>query len=390
MKDYFRCVLKLGVLNEMLTQLFDEAILRACEPVNLYEINNRFRVRNGYIEAAHDNVFRNAPWALIEMFTLMAQHDFIVGVRASTIRLVHGSRRLIGTELRRDPRANRLFLQLLGSPYRVATQLDRMKRYGVLGRFIPEFGRIVGQTQHDLFHVYSVDSHTIRVVRNMRMFLLPRAREDFPTAAHAIKRLPRPELLYIAGLYHDIAKGRGGDHSNLGAADAIEFCRRLELSPREGNLVAWLVQNHLVMSATAQRKDISDPEVIIAFARLVSDQVHLDYLYTLTVADINATNPKLWNSWKCRACCTRSTSRREARAATRPREPDGPATSCIARDPAAAARELLAGRGLAPARAEALWAHMGADYFLRETAATSPGTPRRSWRAPTAGQPRWC
>ncbi len=366
MKDYFRCVLKLGVLNEMLTQLFDEAILRACEPVNLYEINNRFRVRNGYIEAAHDNVFRNAPWALIEMFTLMAQHDFIVGVRASTIRLVHGSRRLIGAELRRDPRANRLFLQLLGSPYRVATQLDRMKRYGVLGRFIPEFGRIVGQTQHDLFHVYSVDSHTIRVVRNMRMFLLPRAREDFPTAAHAIKRLPRPELLYIAGLYHDIAKGRGGDHSNLGAADAIEFCRRLELSPREGNLVAWLVQNHLVMSATAQRKDISDPEVIIAFARLVSDQVHLDYLYTLTVADINATNPTLWNSW--RASLLHSLYVQTKRALRRGLENPMDRGERIA-ETRAAALGLLAGHGIAPARAGALWAHMGSDYFLRETAA---------------------
>ena len=168
MKDYFRWVLKLGVLNEMLTQLFDEAILRACEPVNIYELNPRFRVCNGYIEATSDTVFRVTPYALIEIFVLMAQHQFIVGVRATTMRLIHQQQRMIDDGLRHDARANRLFLQLLGSPWRVATQLDRMKRYGVLGRFIPEFGRIIGQTQHDLFHVYSVDSHTIRVVRNMR------------------------------------------------------------------------------------------------------------------------------------------------------------------------------------------------------------------------------
>jgi len=366
MKDYFRCVLRLGVLNEMLTQLFDEAILRACEPVDVYELNVRFRVRNGYIEAAHDNVFRNAPCALLEIFLLMAQNDYIVGVRASTIRLINHSRRLIDAELRRDARANRLFLQLLGAPYRVATQLDRMKRYGVLGRFVPEFGRVIGQTQHDLFHVYSVDSHTIRVVRNMRKFLLPTSRAEFPTAAHAMKRLPRHELLYLAGLFHDIAKGRGGDHSELGAADAYDFCRRLELSPREANLVAWLVRNHLVMSTTAQRKDISDPEVIGAFAQLVSDQVHLDYLYTLTVADINATNPTLWNSW--RASLLHSLYVQTKRALRRGLENPVDRGERIA-ETRAAALGLLEGRGLAVGRVNGLWAQMGADYFLRETAA---------------------
>ncbi len=365
MKDYFRWVLRLGVLNEMLTQLFDEAILRACEPVDIYEINQRFRVRNGYLEVAHDNVFRHSPWALIEMFTLMAQNDFITAPRASTIRLVHQSRRLIDDALRRDPLANRLFLQLLASPWRVATQLDRMKRYGVLGRFVPEFGRIIGQTQHDLFHVYSVDSHTIRVVRNMRMFLLPRAREEFPTAAHAIKRLPRPELLYLAGLFHDIAKGRGGDHSELGALDAAAFCRRLELSPRETNLVAWLVRNHLQMSTTAQRKDISDPEVIETFARLVADQMHLDHLYTLTVADITATNPTLWNSW--RASLLHSLYVQTKRALRRGLENPPDRGERIA-ETRAAAQNLLEGRGVQPQRVEALWAQMGPDYFLRETA----------------------
>jgi [protein-PII] uridylyltransferase len=366
MKDYFRWVLKLGVLNEMLTQLFDEAILRACEPVNLYEINNRFRVCNGYLEVTHDNVFRDAPYALIEMFVLMAQHDFILGARAATIRLVHQNRRRIDSAYRRDQRANRLFLQLLGSPYRVATQLDRMKRYGVLGRFIPEFGRIIGQTQHDLFHVYSVDSHTIRVVRNMRRFYLPESREQFPTAAFAAQRLPRPEVLYLAGLFHDIAKGRGGDHSTLGASDAVAFCRRIGLSQREANLVAWLVQNHLVMSTTAQRQDISDPEVINAFAGLVSDQVHLDYLYTLTVADINATNPTLWNSW--RASLLHALYVQTKRALRRGLEHPVDSGELLA-ETRATAETMLRERGVDMQRAAALWQHMGTDYFLRETAA---------------------
>ncbi|MFM7783757.1 MAG: [protein-PII] uridylyltransferase, partial [Gammaproteobacteria bacterium] len=352
MKDYFRWVLKLGVLNEMLVQLFDEAILRACEPVKLYELNQRFRVRNGYIEAAHDRVFRDAPWALVEVFTLIAQHEFINGVRASTIRLIHQERRLIDTAFRAEPRANRLFLQLLGSPYRVATQLDRMKRYGVLGRFIPEFGRIIGQTQHDLFHVYSVDSHTLRVVRNMRRLLLPEAREKFPSASFAARRLARPELLYLAGLFHDIAKGRGGDHSELGASDAHAFCLRLGLSVREANLVAWLVRNHLVMSTTAQRRDTSDPEVILEFARLVSDQPRLDHLYALTVADINATNPTLWNSW--RASLLHGLYVETKRALRRGLENQVDASEKIT-ETRASALSLLAARGVDESAALSLW-----------------------------------
>ncbi len=366
MKDYFRCVLRLGVLNEMLTQLFDEAILRAGEPAEVREINLRFRTCNGYIEVTHDAVFREEPRALIEMFALMAQNEFIEGVRATTIRLVSHSGHLIDDTLRSDPLASQLFLQLLAAPWHLSLPLECMKRYGVLGRFIPEFGRIIGQTQHDLFHVYSVDSHTIRVVSNMRMFLQPDAREEFPIAAHAMKRIPRPELLYLAGLFHDIAKGRGGDHSKLGALDAAAFCQRLGLSPRETRLVAWLVRNHLEMSATAQRKDISDPGVIETFAHLVSDQLHLDHLYTLTVADIMATNPTLWNSWRASLLHTLyvQTKRTLRRGLENPMDRG----ECIA-ETRAAARALLENDGISTQRIDALWAHMGSDYFLRETAA---------------------
>ncbi|MFM7273544.1 MAG: ACT domain-containing protein, partial [Gammaproteobacteria bacterium] len=257
-------------------------------------------------------------------------------------------------------------VELRGHAVGRAQQLDRMKRYGVLGRFIPEFGRIIGQTQHDLFHVYSVDSHTLRVVRNMRRLLLPEAREKFPSASFAARRLARPELLYLAGLFHAIAKGRGGDHSELGASDAHAFCLRLGLSVREANLVAWLVRNHLVMSTTAQRRDTSDPEVILEFARLVSDQPRLDHLYALTVADINATNPTLWNSW--RASLLHGLYVETKRALRRGLENPVDASEKIT-ETRASALSLLAARGVDESAALSLWSRLGDGYLLRESAA---------------------
>ena len=163
----------------------------------------------------------------------------------------------------------------------MSLQLSRMARYGVLGLYLPEFGRITGQMQHDLFHIYTVDAHTLQVVENMRKFRLPEAADSFPIAAHIFKNLPKVELLYIAGLYHDIAKGRGGDHSELGKTDAINFCARHKLSEWDTSLVSWLVENHLLMSMTAQRKDTNDHNVIKDFAEQMGDKLHLDYLYTM-------------------------------------------------------------------------------------------------------------
>ena len=178
-------------------------------------------------------------------------------------------------------------MQLLRSPHALFSQLRRMKRYGILGKYLPEFGNIIGMMQYDLFHIYTVDAHTLLVIKNMRRLRYEDLREDLPLASEVFYRLPKPELLYASGLYHDIAKGRGGDHSELGADDAIAFCQRHGLTAWDGKLVAWLVRNHLTMSVTAQRKDISDPDVVYDFARKVGDLVHLDYLYVLTVADIN-------------------------------------------------------------------------------------------------------
>ena len=298
MQDYYRTAHDLSAANELLLQHFDEAIIRSTEKAKIQPINERFRVHNNYLEVTSEEVFQNHPPALLEMFVILGANEEIEGVRAETIRLVRRQVNLIDDDFRNNSDATRHFMELLGTANHLFTQLQRMARYGILGAYLPEFEKIIGQMQFDLFHVYTVDAHTLQVVRNMRRFRYKSEEQKFPIAAHIHHRLPKVELLYVAGLYHDIAKGQGGDHSKLGVAYARSFCERHGLGKWDTNLVGWLVENHLVMSTTAQRKDIQDPLVIHEFALLVGDQVRLDYLYALTVADINATNPTLWNSWR--------------------------------------------------------------------------------------------
>lgn len=298
MKQYYCTVLELNRLNEMLLQLFDEVILNEGETVKSTRINNRFKSRNGYIELTDDKTLRRYPFAILEIFLILQQHPELKGVRAETIRLIRSHRHLIDDNFRNDLRCQSLFMEIFRQPHGLTHELRRMNRYGVLAAYLPVFSNIVGQMQHDLFHVYTVDEHTMFVVRNLRRFTVPEFAHEFPLCSKIINRIPKQELLYIAGFFHDIAKGRGGDHSQLGATDAIEFCEQHGLSRYDTSLVAWLIRNHLTMSTTAQRKDISDPEIINQFASMAGSQDRLDYLYLLTVADIRATSPGLWNSWK--------------------------------------------------------------------------------------------
>ena len=245
-------------------------------------------------------MFARYPSALLELFVLLQQHPELRGVRAETIRLIGTHVSLIDEEFRQNPRHHRLFMEILCAPVGVTHELRRMNLYGVLGRYIPAFGRVVGRMQYDLFHAYTVDAHTLFVVSNLRRFAMPKFNHEFPALSQIMQSLPRQELAYLAALFHDIAKGRGGDHSELGAVDAEAFCLEQGLGRYEARLVAWLVRNHLILSITSQKKDISDPDIIHDFARRVGDQAHLDYLYVLTVADVRGTNPKLWNAWKAR------------------------------------------------------------------------------------------
>ena len=298
MQECYRAIMQVQELSDVLLQHFDEAILRAKEKTKPVPLNARFHVTNNYIEVTNPQVFIRAPFALIEVFQLMAYNRDIKGVRASTIRLIRSHRHLIDDNFRADIRNTSLFMDLLKAPSGIMTQLQRMRRYGILGRYLPEFGRIIGQMQHDLYHIYTVDAHTLLLLQYVRRIYLGDETDRFPIASQVIRRLPKIELLYIACLYHDIAKGRGGDHSELGAVDAEAFCDRHQLPAWDKELVAWLVKSHLLMSMTAQSMDISDPAVVQEFAAAMSDQVHLDYLFILTIADINATNPSLWNSWR--------------------------------------------------------------------------------------------
>lgn len=297
MQRYYRTVMQLERLNERLLQLFQEELLFS-HGDTVQDLDGEFRVRHGYLETRDENVFLRRPAALMEMFTLLARHEELRGVSAATIRLVRDNLYLVDDEFRNDPEVNAHFLELLRQPEGVYTQLQRMNRYGLLAEYIPAFGNIVGRMQYDLFHVYTVDQHTLFMVRNLRRFAYGKYREIFPHVQPVFQGLEHPELLYLTALFHDIAKGRGGDHSQLGAVDAREFCQRLGLEPADTELIAWLVQQHLLMSQTAQRKDLADPATIQDFAAIVGNMRYLDNLYLLTVADIAATNPKLWNAWK--------------------------------------------------------------------------------------------
>ncbi len=361
MQRYYRTIKELGRLNEMLLQLFQEAILYANDPGAPVPIDKRFQARKGFLEVVRTDTFRRYPFALLELFLLMQQHPELKGVRASTIRLIRDHTHLIDEKFRADIRARSLFMEILRQPRGVSHELHRMSRYGVLAAYLPAFGRVVGRMQYDLFHVYTVDEHSLFVVRNLRRFTVARYRDEFPFCSDLIQGIAKPELLYIGGLFHDLGKGRGGDHSELGAEDARQFCLDHGLSRYDAELVAWLVRNHLLMSMTAQRRDTSDPDVINEFAAAVGDRMHLDYLYLLTVADIRATNPELWNSWRDALLLELYSAARYAleRGLERPIEQEE-----TIRETQKEARELLGDSGLSAEQIDTLWANPSADYFL--------------------------
>ncbi|MCH7834159.1 MAG: [protein-PII] uridylyltransferase [Proteobacteria bacterium] len=361
MQRYYRTVMDLSRLNEMLLQLFEEAILMdpsaAPEP-----LNDRFQVKNGFLQTVNDQVFVDNPSALLELFLLLQQNPQVRGVSAYTIGLIRRNLHLIDEEFRQSPRNHRLFLAILSAPEGVTHELRRMNLYGVLGLYIPAFGRIVGRMQYDLFHAYTVDEHSLFVVSNLRRFALSRFDHEYPQCSRIMQAFDKPEIAYIGGLFHDIAKGRGGDHSELGAVDAESFCLEHGMGQYDARTVAWLVRHHLILSTTAQKKDIGDPDVINEFAAIVGDQLHLDHLYVLTVADVRGTNPKLWNSWKASLFrdLYKLTSRALRRGLANPI--DREQLILEARDEA---RRLLSESGISAERIDEAWRLLNDNYFLR-------------------------
>ena len=303
-------------------------------------------------------LFEREPGKMLEAFIRLQRDRGIANLSAGALRAISRSLPRIGRSFREDPENRKRFLEIIRGD-RLTWTLRRMSRYGVLGRYIPAFGRITGQMQHDLFHVYTVDEHILMVIRNLRRFAIPRFDHEYPFLSSLMQEFDTPEILHLAALFHDIAKGRGGDHSTLGARDAERFCRAHGLKKTDARLVAWLVEHHLVMSSTAQKQDLSDPEVISDFATLVGDERTLTALYILTVADIRGTSPKVWNAWKGKLLedLFRSTRR------------------ILRGDTAYAARAIEAKKAEAlrslrhyvedPHAHEPLWKHLGEDYFQR-------------------------
>ena len=361
MQGYYRTAKAVTQLNTILLQNLEARLLPEPEHAPR-RLNERFRVRGELLEIVDEDLFEREPTSLLESFLLMMQHPELRGMTAPTLRALWRARRRIDAKFRRDPRARLLFLHILQQPRGIVHEFRRMNQYGILGRYLPEFGRIVGQMQHDLFHVYTVDQHILMVIRNLRRFTMPELAHEFPLCSELMSGFERRWLLYVAALYHDIAKGRGADHSELGAQDVRRFCRTHGLSSQDIDLVAFLVEHHLAMSSVAQKQDVHDPEVVRAFAERVGSERRLVALYILTVADIRGTSPKVWNAWKAKLL--EDLFRATRRVLTG--EP-------LARDAALAEKQAEAARllrlyALSDNVKDRLWAQLDITYFLRHDA----------------------
>lgn len=297
MQAYYKTAKSVLLLNTILIEQL-RVLVHPETSVDTEPLEGPFVRQGDLLGTIPDDLLEQNPDQIFEGFLMLQRHPHLRGFTPTALRAVWRGKNHINAAFRANPDNQQRFMEILRQPLRTADVLRRMNYYDVLGRYIPVFGRIVGQMQHDLFHVYTVDEHILRVLRNIRRFAIPQYDHEFPFCSMLMRQFDRVDLLYLAALFHDIAKGRGGDHSVLGCSDARYFCRRHGLSRADSAFVAWLVEHHLQMSAVAQKQDLSDPEVIGRFAELMGDQRHLTALYLLTVADVRGTSPKVWNAWK--------------------------------------------------------------------------------------------
>ncbi|MGB0134393.1 [protein-PII] uridylyltransferase [Dokdonella sp.] len=359
MQDYYRAARRIAGTNEELLARCNEML--AVSPANAKPLGRGFLRIDGRLDVDSSHRLHDEPQALIELYALLASEAGVRGLRAHALRQV----RLALSNPRLDFDQPEVFVSLRNLFERGAEAVEAlaaMARHGVLARLIPGFAKVTGRMQYDLFHVYTVDEHTMRVLRFIARFAGDEGARDFPLAHTLYKRIPQPALLLLAGLFHDIAKGRGGDHSVLGEEDARAFCVRLGLSPAAINRVAWLVRWHLLMSVTAQRQDITDPAVVHRFAEQVDDWERLDYLYLLTVADINGTSPKLWNTWRDRLLSDLYSATRYVL-----REESGELPKAEERvaETRSKAEALLEPKGIEAATVARIWVDFPEESFLR-------------------------
>lgn len=354
MQRYYRTRVAVRQFNTILLQSLRDHIFRDSPP--RHALNERFRVIGSLLDIRDEQLFEHSPAAIFESFLLMEKHGELTDLSARTLRALWRAQHKIDGPFRHDVQNRKRFMEILRQQRGVLHALRRMNQYGILGRYLPAFGRIVGQMQHDLFHVYSVDEHILMVVRNLRRFALPQHAHEVPLCSRLMAEFARPEVLYVAGLFHDIAKGRGGDHSQLGKKDARAFCKQHGLSNDDSELVVWLVEQHLTLSATAQRQDLSAPDVIAAFAANIRNDRYLVALYLLTVADVRGTSPKVWNAWKAKLM-------EDLFQLTRRYLSDGQSSDQLGEVRRESANQLNL-YALSPASYQLLWAQLDDSYFL--------------------------
>lgn len=357
MYGFYNSAKYISLMNDVLLQLLEGCI----NPTNTkaVAINSRFEARHDLLDIKSATLLQRDPSTILESFLLLERHQELKGMSPNLLRTLHRVKNLVNREFRQSDKNKALFLDILKEPVGVTHALRLMNRYGILGRYIPAFGRITGQMQHDLFHVYTVDEHILNVLRNLRRFALRKFDHEFPLCSKLFSEFDKPHLLYLGALFHDIAKGRGGDHSTLGTVDARKFCRQHGLPKADGELVAWLVESHLTMSSVAQKSDLSDPAVIAHFAKLMGDERRLTALYLLTVADIRGTSPKVWNAWKAKLLENLYfTTQRYLRG-------DSANVELEIELRQSQAREKLSYYGIKHESYEDFWSKLGKQYFLR-------------------------
>jgi len=358
MRRYYWAAKAVRQLNQILLQHVEERV-NGVQDLSMRRIDERFFDRGGLLEVASDDLYQRDPHAILETFLVYTQEVGIKGLSARTLRALYNARAQMDASFRSDPHNRRTFMAILQQPRGQTHAFRLMNDTSVLGRYLWVFRRIVGQMQHDLFHVYTVDQHILMVLRNMRRFFIAEHTHEYPFCSQLAAHWDQPWILFVASLYHDVAKGRGGDHSELGAVEVRRFCRDHGIDKEDARLIEFLVKEHLTMSRVAQKEDLSDPEVIAAFAARVQDPRRLTGLYLLTVCDIRGTSPKVWNAWKGKLLEDLYRATLRALGGSRPNSDAEIETRKLE------ARQMLALHSMLPGVEEALWSTLDLNYFSR-------------------------
>ena len=380
MQRYYRNAKHVTQLNTILLQNLAERLSPASFRAPIV-ISEHFQTDHDMLDVRNEDIFELHPRAILESFLILQQRSELKGMTARTLRALWRARGRINAKFRRDPANRASFISLFQQKRGLVHEFRRMNQYDILGHYLPAFGKIVGQMQHDLFHVYTVDQHILQVMRNVRRYTMLEFTHEYPLCSRLIAGFERHWLLYVAALFHDIAKGRGGDHSKLGMADAKRFCGEHGISAEDTDLVVFLVEHHLTLSSIAQKQDLADLDVIRNFAALVKTERRLIGLYLLTVADIRGTSPKVWNAWKGKLLEDLYAATRRLLSGATPHQALGLAGR------QEEARGILRFNGLRPGIEEAFWEQLDTAYFMRHDAEEIAWHTRILYHRPDAAEP---